>query len=83
MITRATVQNLLASHDSTLIDDRLSQINDIEELFLFIARYTSWNSVFGSGVSSLAGLIGQCRHLFNDPQEPIELFADRSVLIAS
>lgn len=49
----------------------------------FMGRYTSWNGHFGSGVATLAGKIGRCRHLFADPQQPIGAVADRSVYVAS
>jgi hypothetical protein len=49
----------------------------------FMQRYASWNGYFGSGVATLAGKVGRCRGLFRDPDEPIKLLADRSVLVAS
>lgn len=49
----------------------------------FFHHYTSWNGFFGSGVASLAGKVGRCRHMFLDPTEEIEAIADRSVYVAS
>jgi hypothetical protein len=49
----------------------------------FLGRYTSWNGFFGSAVATLAGKIGRSRSVFLDPEEPIELIADRSVFVGS
>ncbi|MGE0784265.1 MAG: hypothetical protein AB7S26_01155 [Sandaracinaceae bacterium] len=55
---------------------------DPVRLVRFLSYYTSWNSLFGSGVSSLAGKIGRSRALFREPGLP-HAVADRSVLVAS
>ncbi len=52
-------------------------------LVRFLGRYASWNGLFGSGVALLSGKIGRSRCLFLDPEEPIAMLADRSVLVAS
>lgn len=52
-------------------------------LLRFMARYTSWNGYFGSGVAALAAKIGRSRGLFTDRSQPITALADRSVLVAS
>lgn len=49
----------------------------------FLARYTSWNGCFGSGVATLAGKIGRTRGLFLDPEQRPRAVADRSVYVAS
>jgi hypothetical protein len=49
----------------------------------FFGRYAQWNGLFGSGVASLAGKLGRAATLFIDASEPIEILADRSVLVAS
>lgn len=49
----------------------------------FMGRYTSWNGMFGSGVSALAGRIGRSRAMFLDPDVPVHAVADRSVYVAS
>ena len=49
---------------------------------LFLARYASWNGLFGSGVASLAGKIGRSQDLFLEAGMLAPL-ADRSVLVAS
>ncbi len=50
---------------------------------LFLARYASWNRLFGPSVSALAGRIGMATDVFRDPSEKIPALADRSVLVAS
>jgi hypothetical protein len=52
-------------------------------LVRFLARYTSWNAVFGAGVALLAAKIARSRGLFREPSEPIDAVADRSVVVAS
>lgn len=49
---------------------------------LFLARYASWNGLFGSGVASLAGKIGRSQDLFLE-EGMLAPLADRSVLVAS
>jgi len=54
-----------------------------EGLTRFMARWTSWNGMFGSAVAALAAKIGRSRGLFLDRHEPIQQFADRSVFVGS
>lgn len=49
---------------------------------LFLARYASWNGLFGSGVASLSGKIGRSQDLFLE-EGMLAPLADRSVLVAS
>src|SRR5688572_20616291 len=55
---------------------------DPRRLCRFLARYASWNAVFGSGVSALSAKIGRSRSLFLEPGFALPI-ADRSVLVAS
>ena len=55
---------------------------DPADLFVTLARYGSWNAVFGAGVSALAAKIVRSQ-AFADPAEPLFVIADRSVLVAS
>jgi hypothetical protein len=55
---------------------------DSAQLVRFMARYASWNGLFGSGVSSLAGKIGRSRSLFLEEGLPPAV-SDRSVLVGS
>ncbi len=61
----------------------LAVVDDPAALLRFVYRFTSWNSEFGSGVSSLAGKIGRCRSLFIDRDEALAAAADRSVMVGS
>ena len=54
-----------------------------EQLLRFIARYSAWNALFGSGVASLAGKIGRCHGVFRSPDHKISAIADRSIYVAS
>jgi len=52
----------------------------------FLSRYASWNGYFGSGVATLAGKVGRCRHMFIDSVADATshgLLGDRSVFVAS
>ena len=57
-------------------------IADRPLLLKFMARYASWNGLFGSGVASLAAKIGRSQDLFVEKGFPPPL-SDRSVLVAS
>src|ERR1700730_15204687 len=48
-----------------------------------LASYIQFNSVFGSGVANLAGELGVRQDLFRNRCEEVEIFADRSVEVAS
>src|SRR5712692_4360634 len=61
----------------------LERIRDEKELLRMLGRYISFNSVFGSGVASLAGQIGSRQDLFRDSEEALALIADRSVEVAA
>src|SRR5687767_1955919 len=52
------------------------------DLFVLLARYGSWNAMFGAGVTALAAKIVRSQ-AFVDPKERIRVIADRSVLVAS
>jgi hypothetical protein len=55
---------------------------DSVALLRFLGRYVRWNGFFGSGVSYLAGKVGNSG-LFKDREEPIDAVADRSMHVAS
>jgi len=57
-------------------------MQDRKQLVRFVARYASWNGLFGSGVAALAGKIGRSQALFVEEGFPAPL-ADRSVLVGS
>lgn len=61
----------------------LGRVDGPESLLRVLARYIHFNSTFGAGVANLAALIGVRQALFQDKDEPIALFADRSMDVAS
>ena len=52
-------------------------------LLSVFARYVQFNSAFGPGVANLAGEIGARQSMFQDPDEPLRLVADRAAEVAS
>ena len=54
-----------------------------ERLLQVLGRYVQFNSAFGPGVANLAGEIGACQGLFQDPGEPVRVMADRAAHVAS
>lgn len=84
---KITRDELREIYDYTDANDRVRSV--VREAFVslpgairFVARYAAWNSVFGSGVASLASKIGRSRQLFTEEGFPRPL-SDRSVLVAS
>lgn len=63
--------------------DALAQVDGPESLMRVLTRYIHFNATFGAGVANLAALIGVRQHLFQDREEPISLFADRSMDVAA
>lgn len=55
----------------------------VDDITQFLGRYIEWNATFGAGVACLASKIGRNTHLFIDPDEKIEMCADRSSHVAS
>ena len=86
-MTRIGKEELRALVDFDVEGDKVRAVvsqaaADASKTLLFLARYASWNGVFGSGVASLAGKIGRSRALFIERGLPSPI-ADRSVLVAS
>jgi hypothetical protein len=65
---------LQAAHDAAGPPERLLQV---------LGRYVQFNSAFGPGVANLAGEIGARQGLFQDPDEPVRVVADRAAHVAS
>ncbi|MEN8260010.1 MAG: hypothetical protein ABFS02_05395, partial [Pseudomonadota bacterium] len=87
-MTTISQSELLALHDyksraSSIKNELLTACASPEKLIKFMARYTAWNALFGSGVASLAGKIGRCRGVFLSPARSIRAIADRSIYVAS
>lgn len=84
-ISKAELQKLVpfGAHAKLVRSALLQAVASPEALLRFLARYTSWNGCFGSGVATLAGKIGRTRGIFLDPAMRIRAVADRSVYVAS
>lgn len=81
-------EDLEAAVDMQAADARVTAVleaaaGDLSQLLRFVARYTSWNGLFGAGVATLAGKIARSRGVFVDAEVPVRAVADRSVLVAS
>ncbi len=82
-----TRERLRAVHDYETAGERVAEV--VQEaarsrptLVRFLARFASWNGLFGSGVALLSSEIGRSQQLFREEGFPMPL-ADRSVLVAS
>jgi hypothetical protein len=79
--------DLLARYDFEAGKKRVAEVvgasaQSPADLFVLLARYGSWNAMFGAGVTALAAKIVRSQ-AFADPNERIRVIADRSVLVAS
>ncbi|HKQ30197.1 MAG TPA: hypothetical protein VJS66_02830 [Burkholderiales bacterium] len=85
ILTRAFIQDTIDIHalDAAVAATVARATENPKTLFLFMQRYASWNGYAGPLVAELAGKIGQCRDMFFDPKEPVEVFADRATEVAS
>lgn len=86
--TRIHLKDLQDRHDfaasKDLVKGALTRaMRTNEGLVRFMARYTSWNGFFGSGVAALAAKCGRSRRVFMDRKQPIQQLADRSVFVGS
>lgn len=52
-------------------------------LLSVLARYIQFNSAFGAGLANLSGEIAARQGLFQDPDEPLRIAADRAAHVAS
>jgi len=83
-ILNSDLEEMLASHSGCAAFKRiLWRIADQGDLLRMMSSYIYFNSVFGSGVANLAGEIGSRQHLFRDPDESMEIVADRSVEVGA
>jgi len=85
MITEEVIKRRFDFEDNReKIHTRLHQDdNNPFDLLMFMSRYSSWNSIFGACVATLAGKVGLSKAVFKDHNFPIGRIADRSVLIGS
>jgi hypothetical protein len=83
-ITRADLDALLRAHQGEkALQAALSAASQPERLLRVLGRYVQFNSAFGPGVANLAGEIGARQGLFQDPDEPVRVVADRAAHVAS
>ena len=61
----------------------LGEIRSPLQLLTAMGRYIQFNSIFAAGVAALAGHIASQGALFRDPDDPGELFSDRSSEVAA
>jgi hypothetical protein len=52
-------------------------------LLTLLARFIQFNSAFGAGLANLAGEIAARQALFQDPEEPVRILADRASEVAA
>lgn len=84
LIDRSDLEQVLVSHaGNATFKQALERITTGADILRTLSCYIYFNSVFGSGVSNLAGEIGSRQHLFREPDEPMEIAADRSVEVAA
>jgi hypothetical protein len=83
-IERDDLAPLLAVHPGNrALAAALRKLSNNEALVRALGRYIYFNASFGGCVANLAGEIAVRQELFRDPEEPVELLADRSVDVAS
>jgi hypothetical protein len=83
-ITRADLDGVLRAHrGEASLQKALDAAAEPERLVQVLGRYVQFNSAFGPGVANLAGEIGARQGLFQDPDEPVRVIADRAAHVAS
>ena len=83
-IGREDLQPVLsAHHGNESLVSALEQASRPEQLLSVMGRYIQFNSAFGAGLANLAGEIAARQGLFQDPDEPVRVTADRAAEVAS
>ena len=83
-ISRDDLDGMLRTHrGEASLQDALDSAGEPERLLQVLGRYVQFNSAFGPGVANLAGEIGAHQGLFQDPDEPVRVVADRAAHVAS
>jgi hypothetical protein len=83
-IERADLQPVLAAHHGNeALVSALEQAREPARLLSVMGRYVQFNSAFGAGLANLAGEIAARQGLFQDPDEPLHIAADRASEVAS
>src|SRR5262249_12164472 len=83
-VERADLQPVLDSHrGNEALVAALERAREPERLLSVMGRYIQFNSAFGAGLANLAGEIAARPGLFQDPDEPLHIAADRTAEGAS
>jgi hypothetical protein len=83
-VTRDDLDLMLRAHrGEAALQAALDAADTPERLLQVLGRYVQFNSAFGPGVANLAGEIGARQGLFQDPDEPVRVVADRAAHVAS
>jgi hypothetical protein len=83
-VTREDLAPVLDSHTGNrTFESALRRAARDSDLLRLLGQYIHFNSVFGSGVASLAGELGARQDLFRDREEGLASAADRSVEVAA
>ena len=74
---------LEAHHGNEALRAAFEAAQDPAHFLSVLARYIQFNSAFGAGLANLAGEIAVRQGLFQDPDEPLRLAADRAAEVAA
>src|SRR5437867_4782483 len=74
---------LLAHHGNQDLQRAFEEAREPRRLLSVMGRYIQFNSAFGAGLANLAGEIAARQGLFQDPDEPLHVAADRAAEVAS
>lgn len=83
-VTQQDLEPVLTRHSGNeRFRTALEAAQDPPQLIRLMAQYIQFNSAFGPGVANLAGEIAARQGLFQDPEEPLHIAADRAAHVAS
>jgi hypothetical protein len=83
-VGREDLQPVLSAHrGNEALVAALEQAAAPERLLSVLGRYIQFNSAFGAGLANLAGEVAARPGLFQDPEEPLHIAADRAAEVAS
>jgi hypothetical protein len=83
-VTRDDLKPLMSAHrGNETFRQALQQVAHGDALLSLLGRYVQFNATFGGCVANLAGEIAVRQDLFRDAADPIPIFADRSIEVAS
>jgi hypothetical protein len=74
---------LEAHHGNEALRAAFETAQDPGHFLSVLARYIQFNSAFGAGLANLSGEIAVRQGLFQDPDEPLRLAADRAAEVAA